>query len=573
MILKYDEIIVKNKHLIDKGEITLKRNNLFLLKGKNGSGKTLLIKNIFSNPSNSHISKVLIDQNNDGIFTSRTILQNISMSTDTEYNKKIERKMINMGFSYLLNRKPVKLSGGEKRIISILRGLISDVELVLIDEPTNDLDFVKVNELLKLIQKQLLNKTIFIISHDDRFKVSSNHIFGVENKKVNRHSEEKKNEAIQESKRNHVDKSEDLGFIRKIFSYNYVSVILCLILAFIITIQMISFRMSNEREIPVMKENQVDIFSINSDMTSSKPPSSVLPLSIFRKFHGGNPFEIMKEIERTINNPFNLGSAVDLDLENTSMFTVFNMEFINNEEGERILTIERYLERYHGESLETVIINRTPCFPWIAGAMHYEDAPSINIDLTRFKKIAEELNLQTVKNGGELEVVHISVILKEGYSFEEFLALDEVKTLEEGFFLISSNEVIEFVTESMKFRNTRRIVVTIVLSVVAVSLIEGINIVVYLNLKKSSIVNMKNFSVNQNKVIKAVQEKFNSRVYRFAFIIITLFIATEVFKGLAFSLVNYYFVVLFLLLMNMFWSLNNMIIKRIIEKIYNWRFR
>ncbi len=574
MILKYDEIKVKKKLLITKGEIVIKNNELSLLKGKNGSGKTLLLKNIFSSPENKGISKVLIDQNNDAIFTSRTVLENISMSLDPKRNKEIESQLKDMGFFYLLNRNTAKLSGGEKRIIGILRGLISDVEFVLIDEPTNDLDFVKVEELLKMIQKQLRNKTILIISHDDRFEVSKSHIFRVEDNKVRRSNEwVSENETNQESTINQFHMENKHKFVRKIFNYNYVSVILCLIFAFVIAVQMVSFRLNNEREIPVMRENQIDIFTIGSREISSRPGESMLPFSLLRIIYDGNPFEIMEEVERAQNHLINLNSKVILDLESTSRFTVYNMKFMDRKEGMIISSLDQYLEKYYGKSTETAIINTEAYFSWEVDPSYHQNLPSFNLDIERFKKVIEELNLQTIKNDGKLEVVAIAIILEDGYSFREFLQSEDAKRLAEGAFFISSNEVIELIEESRKLRNTRRMVTTIVLVAAVVLLVEGINTGVYLNLKKNSIVNMKNFSIERDKVIKRIQEKFNSRFHRFAFILVVLFIATQVFKGLTFSPANYYFVAVFLLLMNMVWSLNNMIIKRMVKNIYKWRFR
>jgi hypothetical protein len=72
--------------------------------------------------------------------------------------------------TYLLDKNSEYLSGGEKRVISLLRVLLSDKEIIILDEPSNDIDYVifeKIYELIKFFSKQ---KTILLISHDDRFE-------------------------------------------------------------------------------------------------------------------------------------------------------------------------------------------------------------------------------------------------------------------------------------------------------------------------------------------------------------------------------------------------------------------
>jgi ABC-type multidrug transport system ATPase subunit len=68
-------------------------------------------------------------------------VENISFSNDDSVNNQVKSLLNELGLSYLMLLNSKKLSGGEKRIISLLRGLLSDAKIVFIDELTNDLDF------------------------------------------------------------------------------------------------------------------------------------------------------------------------------------------------------------------------------------------------------------------------------------------------------------------------------------------------------------------------------------------------------------------------------------------------
>lgn len=75
-----------------------------------------------------------------------------------------------LGISHLLKRATRDLSGGEKQRISIARALLSDPELLLMDEPLSALDQENKNEILPYLEKLAshFNLPIFYVSHDLR---------------------------------------------------------------------------------------------------------------------------------------------------------------------------------------------------------------------------------------------------------------------------------------------------------------------------------------------------------------------------------------------------------------------
>lgn len=67
-----------------------------------------------------------------------------------------------------INEKSCNLSVGEKEKIAIMRAIIKDSDLVIMDEPTAALDKESLKKIEKLIKDKWKDKIIIIITHDDK---------------------------------------------------------------------------------------------------------------------------------------------------------------------------------------------------------------------------------------------------------------------------------------------------------------------------------------------------------------------------------------------------------------------
>ncbi|MFK8028149.1 MAG: ATP-binding cassette domain-containing protein [Gammaproteobacteria bacterium] len=166
--------------LIEKLNLKIMRGDRIGLVGNNGVGKSTLLKIILgmiepdegsvklgTNLEVAYFDQVLRDLNLD-----KTIAQNIGDGKDyIELNGK-QRHVIGYLKNFLFSPKramtPVSaLSGGEKNRVALAKLFTRPANLLVLDEPTNDLDV----EMLEVLEQRLVDYTgtLLIVSHDRVF--------------------------------------------------------------------------------------------------------------------------------------------------------------------------------------------------------------------------------------------------------------------------------------------------------------------------------------------------------------------------------------------------------------------
>ncbi|WP_173399973.1 ABC transporter ATP-binding protein [Listeria grandensis] len=140
------------------------QNGIYILSGKNGAGKTTLAKDILA--ANKGICSMM-KQDDNQILEQETVLTNITMNVLSE--EWVISFLKNNKLDYLLTKKSKYLSGGEKRLVNLLRVILSEQEVLILDEPSNDLDIDIFEKLKQIIHQVAQRKKILLITHDDRF--------------------------------------------------------------------------------------------------------------------------------------------------------------------------------------------------------------------------------------------------------------------------------------------------------------------------------------------------------------------------------------------------------------------
>lgn len=178
MLLKVDNISVTYGHAKALHEVSLKLNSgeVVFIVGRNGAGKTTLLKTIagFMKPTEGSIlfnDYSLVDFSiektaSEGIryifqdkrvFTKLTVKENIALSAYASRIKLSEAvdKIVTFypKINKMMSLKAGNLSGGQRQILLFGCAVISNPKILLIDEPTEGLAAVIIDEIINLIEK------------------------------------------------------------------------------------------------------------------------------------------------------------------------------------------------------------------------------------------------------------------------------------------------------------------------------------------------------------------------------------------------------------------------------------
>ena len=193
-IIQLTNISVYRKNLLTLSNLSLTifPGEFVYLVGKTGSGKTSLLKTLYSelgieegdgtiagfNLKQITISEIPFLRRKLGI-----IFQDFQLLTDRTVNENLEFVMRSTGwkdFEKILKRTnavlnlvglptkgfkmPHELSGGEQQRISIARALLNEPEIILADEPTGNLDPDTSSEIIGLLQNISTKGTAVLIA-------------------------------------------------------------------------------------------------------------------------------------------------------------------------------------------------------------------------------------------------------------------------------------------------------------------------------------------------------------------------------------------------------------------------
>lgn len=163
---------------ISYNDFTFKDHQITFINGKNGTGKTTLLKCIAGliNHNGSITQGNITYTSQNPIMFNMTVMDNILYPIKLrKLNKELYIPTIKeyaniLELTDLLEVNAKTLSAGEKMKTSILRSLIFEPDFVLLDEPTTSLDEQSIKELTTLLKSLKTKISFIIVSHDRSFK-------------------------------------------------------------------------------------------------------------------------------------------------------------------------------------------------------------------------------------------------------------------------------------------------------------------------------------------------------------------------------------------------------------------
>ena len=180
---KYKDVVA-----VDKLSLSVQKGELFSLLGVNGAGKTTTIKMLscLTQPTSGvaflngkSINKdtaavktlIAVSPQETAVAPGLSVRENLELMcgvhgfTKEKQKVKIEELTDLLGLESVSKKKAGKLSGGWQRRLSIAMALISEPEILFLDEPTLGLDVLARSELWDLIRSLKGEVTIILTTH------------------------------------------------------------------------------------------------------------------------------------------------------------------------------------------------------------------------------------------------------------------------------------------------------------------------------------------------------------------------------------------------------------------------
>ena len=178
----------KNLTAVDKLNLEIGQGELFSLLGVNGAGKTTTIKMLtcLTQPTGGDAlvggcsiiqdaprikAQIGVSPQETAIAPNLSVVENLELIcgihgfSKEKTRAKIQELSKKFGLGSVLSRKAGKLSGGWQRRVSIAMALISEPEILFLDEPTLGLDVLARHELWDVIRALKNQITIVLTTH------------------------------------------------------------------------------------------------------------------------------------------------------------------------------------------------------------------------------------------------------------------------------------------------------------------------------------------------------------------------------------------------------------------------
>lgn len=185
------------------------RGNIYGIVGENGSGKSTLlniITGMYMLPDESiFVEDILIGncnlkeirRNNFGFLEQEPVLledsikNNLFLGGRDKSQDKVFIELTKMlglyeffgklpnGINTVVNEKAMNLSGGEKQKLSLLRILLKDSDVLILDEPTSAMDIESREKLYGYLNAIKYNKIIIVVTHDSYIADKVDHVINL----------------------------------------------------------------------------------------------------------------------------------------------------------------------------------------------------------------------------------------------------------------------------------------------------------------------------------------------------------------------------------------------------------
>lgn len=169
---RFDERVI-----VENLSFEFAERGVYHITGESGAGKTTLL-NMIAGLDTDYLGQILGGGKENvsfvfqeyRLFDGASAIENALISIDTPTNeeiKKAEEYFIRLGFTNeQIYQKAKYLSGGMKQRVAIIRALMKNAPILILDEPTKELHSELVNELYKILNEIQDQRLVLLVSHD-----------------------------------------------------------------------------------------------------------------------------------------------------------------------------------------------------------------------------------------------------------------------------------------------------------------------------------------------------------------------------------------------------------------------
>jgi ABC-type bacteriocin/lantibiotic exporter with double-glycine peptidase domain len=190
-------------NILDDISLDIPYKSNILIKGRIGAGKSTIMrlllrwyqpqkgtitldgKSIYDIKHSIYSKIVYMMSQNTTLFSNRSVLENILYNSDKNISARQLSNMFDLpkNFTNILNKEVLhhgmNISGGQKRLVHLLRCFFHPAKIFILDEPTDNLDAHLTTIVLNLIKKLQKDHTVICISHDHRVDSIFSNVFSM----------------------------------------------------------------------------------------------------------------------------------------------------------------------------------------------------------------------------------------------------------------------------------------------------------------------------------------------------------------------------------------------------------
>lgn len=163
----------ENKIVLNKLNVEIKEQNITCIMGPSGIGKTTLINILMGlvkadegTVEGLEGKKIAAVFQEDRLCESIDAIKNVQLVCQKDVTSKIRNEFELVGLTDYENKPISVLSGGMKRRVAIVRALIADSDVIIMDEPFKGLDDEIKHQVVNYIINKTRGKTVIIVTHD-----------------------------------------------------------------------------------------------------------------------------------------------------------------------------------------------------------------------------------------------------------------------------------------------------------------------------------------------------------------------------------------------------------------------